>query len=146
MWKKKNNLKLKRHNESKQSKPVYTQCPVLYIAAALTLIKSVPRALSLTLRMRPEDVWVAVDVAGGSTGAWSSSGARGSDTPLLLSRGSPFSRASKLLPSAAPNVSRFKPSSTSAAHNKTSVMHAMTQHQDRKRRAYINNELNINRY
>lgn len=74
--------------------------------------------LSLTLRTRPEDVWVVVEVAGGSTVAESSSGPRRSDTPLRLSRGSPFSRASRLLPSTAPSASRFRPSSRSATNTK----------------------------
>lgn len=71
--------------------------------------------LNHTLRTRPDDVWVAADVAGGSAAARSSSGPRGSDAPLRRSTGSPFSRASRLLPSTAPRVSRLSPSSKSAA-------------------------------
>lgn len=74
------------------------------------------QALRLTLRMRPDDVWVVVDVAEGSTLGVSSSGPRRSGTPLLLSTGSPFNRASKLLPSTGPKASRFRPRSRSTAN------------------------------
>lgn len=91
--------------------------------------RSVQATWSQTLRTRPEDVWVVAEVAGGSTVAESSSGPRGSDAPLLLSRGSPFNRASRLLPSAAPNASRFRPSSKSATHQ---AMHVMALYEHRR--------------
>ena len=101
---------LGNHNHWTRGMPFISAC-----FSALDISCTGTKQERQTLRIRPEDVWVVVEVAGGSTVAWSSSG-RTSVTPLLLSRGSPFSRASRLLPSTAPNASRFKPSSKSATH------------------------------
>lgn len=101
---------LGNHNHWPRGMPFISAC-----FTALDISCTGKKQESQTLRIRPEDVWVVVEVAGGSTVAWSSSG-RTSVTPLLLSRGSPFSRASRLLPSTAPNASRFRPSSKSATH------------------------------